>query len=235
MRNLISFSLVALQVLFLWFGLYPEFMLTFLVGAGFSAMGRKSFVNAACVTTCELNDLTSSDDCNTRGGIRLAFWAKYSDIDWEAMAAAPLIFNPTTQLILDYTMVGGAVFKKLEFERKAANYNFTYTSDTDLYTQVIATIFEGKDSANRNAIVEAIGCCKLILHIVDNNCQERVVGVEWDGTSFSPQITPLRITRHLDTSGVLGTDKGRDEIDFGGESLIAPLYSTAYANDNIPQ
>lgn len=234
MKNILSVGLVSLQVLFLFFGLYPEFMVTFAAGAALASLDKSTGILAACVTTCTLADLTSSDDCNTRGGIKKAYWAKYSDIDWAAMAAAPLMFNPTTQLILDYTMVGGAVFNTLTFEKKQGNYNFTFTSDADLYAQVITMIFEGKDSATRNALVASIGCCKLILHIVDNNCQERVVGVEWDGTSFTPQITPLRISRHLDTSGVLGTDKGRDEIDFGGESLIAPLYSTADANGNVP-
>lgn len=222
--NPLTISIALLQLFFLFTGEWELFMLSFALGA--LSMKRTSYA-LACATTCELTDIEEDDDCNNRGGIKTVYWAKYADIDWATMATDPLKFNPTTQTILGFTMLASAVFHKLTFGRKQAFYNFTYTKDTDVYAQVITLIFNGKSATNRNAFAKAVGCCKVVAVIFDNNCLSRVVGVEWDGTTFEPQITPLGITRHLDSSGQFGADKARDEIDLGGESLIAPLYSTA--------
>lgn len=215
--------LAAIQLLLLVTGQWETFMLTFALGA--LTMKPNGHL-MACATTCELDDISEDDDCNNRGGLKTVYWTKYDNINWATMATDPLKFNPTTQTILGFTMVASAVFTKLTFGRKQAFYNFTYTKDTDVYTQIITMIFNGKSVANRNALAKAVGCCKVIAAIYDNNCLSRVVGVEWNGDSFEPQITPLAITRHLDASGQFGTDKARDEIDLGGESLITPLYST---------
>lgn len=217
-RNL--FALVALVALF--FANYPVAVTAFALSA---LMQRRSNILTVCATSCEIDDITSSDDCNLRGGLKTAYWGQYSDVDWEAMAADPTAFDPDTQCVQSYIMNAGATFKKLTFDRKQGFYDFTYTSDTDLYEQVITMIFEGKSKENRNAFCKAVGCCKIILHLFDNNCQERIVGVEWDGVSFEPQVTSLRIGRHLDSSGQFGSTKARDEIDFTGESICTPLFA----------
>ena len=36
----------------------------------------------------------------------------------------------------------------------------------------------------------------------------------------------MAVTRHLDSGGQLGTSKGRDELDLGGQSFFAPLMAT---------
>lgn len=206
------------------FGNYPMAVLLFAATA-LMAGPNLSNVFAVCATSCEVADIESSDDCNIRGGLKVAYWAQYNDIDWDAMTTDPAAFDPVNQCILAYTMVDGATWKKLSFDRKLGSYNFTYTEDTDLYEQVITMVFEGKSKENRNAFCKAIGCCKLVLHLFDNNCQSRVVGVEWDGQSFEPQVTTLRFGRHLDSSGEFGSTKARDEIDFTGESICPPMFS----------
>lgn len=233
--NKIALFMAIMQFWFLLSGNLPLFMISFTIGALWFAMTSKSHIrlNGLCVTTCELSDISYDTACNIKGGLKAAYWAKISDVDWAAIAANPLLFDTTTQKLLGYTMLGGAVFHKLTFDRKQGFYNFTYTSDTDVYAQLITMIFEGKSITNRNNLVKAVSCCNLLIHLIDNNCQERIVGIEWNGTSFEPQISKLKITRHLDASGQFGTDKARDELDLGGESLTAPLYANV-GETNIP-
>lgn len=223
---LIGFIISILSGSILYSGLF------FLLGA-VTSQNHKYGILSACVTSCELQDIATSDECSIRGGLKTVYWAKYSDIDWSAMAADPLKFDTVNQEILDYVMVGAAVFYKLTFERKQGNFNFTYTEDTDVYTQVVTMVFEGKSRDIRNAFAGTVGCCKLILHIFDNNCLERVVGVEWDGSTFEPQVKTLKMTRHLDSSGEFGTSKARDEMDIGGESLTPPLFASV-GEANMP-
>jgi len=232
-KNALSWLLVAVTFASIYFEDYLTSGLTFILGALLNTQNYRLGVLQVCVTTCELADISTSDECNIRGGLKTVYWALYSDIDWEDMAADPLQFDTATQEILGYTMVGGAVFNKLTFERKQGLYDFTYTEDTGVYEQVVTMIFEGKSVTLRNALVSTIGCCKIILHIFDNNCLERVVGVEWDGVTFEPQVKTLRITRHLDSSGEFGTAPARDELDIGGESLFAPIYAQV-GETNIP-
>lgn len=235
MRNLrfyIGLLISALSLVALFNLNIPVFMVLFLLSA--LAFGYKPATSFnACVTTCTVDNISTSDDCNIRGGLKTIYWAQYTDIDWEAMAADEYAFDPATQTILSYTMVGGAEFKKLTFDRKQGLYTFTYTEDTGVYEQVITTIFEGKAVEIRNAFAAAVGCCKLIVHLFDNNCLERVIGVEWDGATFEPQVKTLRITRHLDASGEFGSSKARDEMDFGGESITAPMFAEV-GEDNMP-
>ena len=221
------FTLLALvQLYFLYMGQYEAFVGLFVLGAmGRAAFGKGSAVLAACVTSCELDDIGTNEDCNLRSGMKVAYWAKYSEIDWTAQLLA-LNFSSANQEILNWVMLSSAVFKKLEFNRKTSTYSATYTSDAGTYATLATFVFDGKSRAARNAFAKAVACCKIILHIFDNNCTERVMGVDYDGNSFSPQVTALRITRHLDTGGVLGGDLARDEIDLGGEALYPPLFAS---------
>lgn len=202
---------------------YPLAMLTFAALAGATPRG----IFGLYVVPCALGNLTTNDDnCGNKGGIAAAYWAKYSDIDWTAMAANVLNWNLATLTILDYIMVAAATFKKLEFDVKQSFYNFTFTEDTDVYTQVITAVFEGKSNAQTTVFRQALSCCNLVIHIFDLNGLERVVGVEWTGTAFTKQLKTVRIVRHLDASGQQGQARSRDEIDLGGESLRPPLYAT---------
>ena len=204
------------------------------IGAAFTADPQyKTGVLTANLVTCELDDIETSNECKTRGGLSIVYWANYDDIDWETMAGNPANFDPVTCTVLAYVMNGAAVFKKLTFERKQGFYDFTFTEDADVYEILVTMIFEGKSAVNSKAFRNAIGCCKIVLHIIDNNCIERVVGVEWNGTGFTQQAKTLRIVRHLDSSGQLGSSKARDEVDIGGESLYPPLYATV-TEANIP-
>ena len=125
------------------------------------------------------------------------------------------------------------LLKTLTFDKKQAFYDFNFSDDADVYEQIITIIFEGKSKANRNAFCRAIQACKLVLHIIDSNCLERVVGVEWNGTVFDVQTTGLKIGAHRDSSGQRGSSKARDEIDFIGESDCPPLFAEV-GEANIP-
>lgn len=182
---------------------------------------------------CNLGAITTNDDCGNKGGLADAYWTKYDSVNWASMASNVLNFNPTSLLILDYIMNGSDVFTRLEFKVEDSTYDFTFTEDTDSYDQLIKFVFEGKSNAQTTAFRKAVGCCKMIIHLIDVNGLERVVGVEWNGTAFIKQLKTLRMVRHLDTSGQLGQSRARDEMDLGGKSVRPPLYATVGAS-NIP-
>lgn len=183
--------------------------------------------------TCALDTITNPASCNDRGGIRAIYWTEYDNIDWDTMAVTALQFDTANQEILDYAMVGGAVFNKVEFERKNAFYDFTYTRDQDFYELLITLMFKGKDRDRRNSLQSAIACCNIVVHIFGNAGEQRVVGVDWNGESFSTIVEQLAVTRHLDSGGQLGTSRGRDELDLGGQSFFAPLWASV-AEADIP-
>ena len=175
---------------------------------------------------CQLDEIATDSACQKRGSFNRAAWAKFSDIDWDAIAASAAHWTAATEVLLDYIMVGPAVFNPIESEKKLSEYNFTYTSDNDFYELLILIQFEGKSASRRLSLQKAISCCDIIFHIFDNNGMERVVGVEWDGTSLVKPLDSLVIGRHLDTSGNFTGSKPRDEVDLTGESLSAPLFAT---------
>lgn len=176
--------------------------------------------------TCALNTIAESSTCNDRPGVRAAYWANYSDIDWDTMAGDPLDFDTTNQEILDYVMLSSAVFYKVNFERKGAFADFTYTRDQDFYNILVTLIMKGKDMDRRNSLTSAIPCCNVVLHLYMNDGTQRVVGVEWTGDAFQTMLTKLSIVRHLDSTGQVGTSRSRDEVDLGGESTYAPLFAS---------
>lgn len=175
--------------------------------------------------TCALDEILNPAVCNDRGGIREAYWFNVDDVDWDDMAGDALKFDTTNQRILGYTMIGGATMNKLSFERKEAFYDFTYTADTDVYTLLITMLFKAKDEARRNSLQSAIACCNVGIHIYSNDGTQRVVGIDWNGDTFDGILEQLRVSRHLDSSGQLGSSRARDEMDLGGESFFAPLFA----------
>lgn len=177
------------------------------------------------LNVCTLGEILEQAGCNFRGGIRRLYWTESANIDWAAMLADPLQFDPTNQQILGYTMIGGAVFNKLEFERKDAFYDFTYTEESGVWTLNIPMIFRGKNLTQRNTLNLATLCCDIVAHIYDNSGIQRVVGIDYDGEVFDPIVSKLKVTRVLDSSGQLGQSDARDEMDLGGESFYSPLFA----------
>ncbi len=149
---------------------------------------------------CALDQLSTNTQCGNRGGIRIGYWTKYENIDWDAMATDPLKFDPVTKQILGYTMVGGATWNKVSFNKKSGFYNFDYTSETQVFTQLVQMFFFGKTNERKNALDAAIACCSVVAHLFGTDGQQRVPGVEWNGTGFEEQTEPLVITRISDTS-----------------------------------
>lgn len=178
------------------------------------------------VITCALDAITDPSSCNDRGGIKSLYWTEYENVDWDTMLTDDTKFDTDNQEILDYTMVSSAVFSKVEFERKAAFYDFTYTRDQDFYQLLVTLQFKGKDRARRNSLQSAINCCAIVLHVYGNAGEQRVIGVDYNGEVFDPILEKLAVTRHLDSGGQLGTSRGRDELDLGGESFYAPLWAS---------
>lgn len=181
--------------------------------------------------TCALDTITNPAVCNDRGGIRKAYWFEFDSVDWPTMLADPLQFDPANHQVLGYTMLGGATFHELTFERKSAFYDFTFTRDEDVYTILVQWIFKAKDNARRLALQNAIACCNLGLHIYGNDGTQRVIGPDYNGVVIDEMLEPLAVTRHLDSSGQLGTSRARDEMDLGGESFFAPLFASVDEGD----
>lgn len=175
-------------------------------------------------TTCEIVEVTTSSTCNDRGGIRALYVIENSQIDWAGMVGDPAYFDAANQEIIALKFTTGANAKKWTFERKEAFYEFTYTAEQDFYNLLITLAFKGKDRARRNALTSAIACCDVTVVIFGNGGEQRIVGIDYNGTTFDPILELLRVTRHVDAGGQLGSSRGRDELDFGGESFTAPLF-----------
>lgn len=173
---------------------------------------------------CELQTVGTSSACNDRGGIRSLYVIESNKVNWATMLADPLMFDPVNQQILAFDLVASATFKKWTFERKEAFYEFTYTSEQDFYGLLITLGFKGKDRARRNALQSSIACCDVVAVIFGNGGEQRIVGIDYNGDTFDPIVELLRVTRHVDAGGQLGSNKGRDEVDLGGESFFAPLF-----------
>lgn len=175
--------------------------------------------------TGSLDQFSTATDCNDKGGIRVLYWTEYNNIDWAAMAADALQFDQTTRKVLAYTMVSSATFNKIEFERKTAFYDFTYTSDADVVSLLMTLAFKGKDNDRKNSLDHAIRTCAIVCHIYDENGKQRVIGVDWNGVTFNLPVEYLEVKRILDSSGQKGSSKSRDEMDLGGEQDFLPLFA----------
>jgi hypothetical protein len=181
--------------------------------------------------TCGLPAITKPASCKASGGIKRVYWTLFSAVNWAAMLADEDAFNPTTQVILEFEMNTGGTWKRLDFEKKQGSYSAEYTEDTDSYALNIPLVFEGKENARKNALTQALRCCDIVALVIGNNGEQRVFGVDFDGDFFDTISERLKVGRHLDTSGVLGTDKARDEVDLTGEALFAPLFANVVEAD----
>lgn len=185
----------------------------------------------ACVTTFVIEDISTSDDCFTKGGIKVAGWTKDSNINWDATLSNPALFTAATQTLHGYAMNAGAVWNWIKFKRKGSNYTQAYTSDNSSYDINITNYFEGKGSALRNALVNALRGCKIIYHCFDNNCSSRMFGKDYDGDTFIDMIEPMIIRSHDDVSGDVGGDKPSDTVVFGGEGENSAIYTDISLTD----
>ncbi|MEL6141242.1 MAG: hypothetical protein AAFU67_06460 [Bacteroidota bacterium] len=175
------------------------------------------------VITCALDGILNDNTCNKSKGVKAVYWVERTSINWDGMLADSNCFDQVNQQILAYKMLGGATFSQIEFQRRTAQFDATYTSDTGAYDILLQMIIEGKSCARRNALNAAIKCCDIYLHVYLNNGDERVIGIEWDGEAFDAPLTLLAITRHLDSYGVFDGDDPRDELDIGGSQFTTPL------------
>lgn len=175
----------------------------------------------ACIFTCDPQDIVTGTECNTRGGLRCAYYARREDIDWDATAAN---YDPATNLVSGFVMLGGATFKRLEFNRKVGSYTATYTRDNGYYEVNINLLFDGKSATRSKAICDSLNCCDLVMVLFDNNCQGRLIGVDWDGTAFDAPVEGLHISDDEDNYGAFGGDVPQDSITFSTDQICRPVH-----------
>ena len=70
------------------------------------------------------------------------YWTEYQNIDWASMVDSATNFDTANHEVLEYIMVGGATWNKVEFEKKQSFYEFTYTADDDFYTLLLTLGFQ---------------------------------------------------------------------------------------------
>ena len=181
--------------------------------------------------TGALDQISTATDCVDKGGIRVLYWTEYSNVDWATMVGDATKFDATNNLILDYVMLNSSTFNKIEFERKQAFYDFTYTEDADVVALLVSLMFKGKNNARKNSLDKAIRSCSIIAHIYDENGKQRVIGVDYNGVEFSRIPEYLSVGRVLDSSGQRGSSRARDEMDLTGEADFLPLFATVTETD----
>lgn len=159
--------------------------------------------------TCALDVVSSNSECGNKSGIRVAYWAKRTDVDWDSMATDNTKFDTTTKEILGYIMNTGGAFKKVSPNKKTSFYDFTYTNDTEIWLQNIKMDFLGKDNDRKNKFDNSTACCDMVVHVYGTDGTQRVVGIQWNGTDFEEQTEPFKVTQILDTSGQRGSSKAR--------------------------
>lgn len=177
--------------------------------------------------TCAAPALTTGAMCSSKGGLLTVFWTLDTMINWEDMA---LIANYTdgSYLITDWSMESGGFWSQIEFERENGRYNSEYTLANGFYDVLISNLlFKGHDTARSISLGKAVACCNLILQIYDNNETARVVGREFVSGAWVKPVRTARIARHLDTSGVFGSedDVSRDEFDISARHANPLPYS----------
>jgi hypothetical protein len=64
-----------------------------------------------------------------------------------------------------------------------------------------------------------------------NNGKKRVIGVDWNGESFSRPVDNFRISQHNDQGGDLGTSTSTDDLAWQGNQLFAPLFADVPRSD----
>ena len=190
-----------------------------------------SIFNIMARILCETLQLRGDQNCNDRGGILAAYYTEWDNIDWPTMLADPLLFDTANQQILGYAMNGGGVFSPIIGESKNSFYQFTYTSEQDYYDLLVTFAFKGQPLELRNNMQNAISCCNLVLHIYGRSGEQRVVGIDYDGEFFDPIVEYLRVGRHLDHGGQLGTRRSGHEVDFIGQSFFDPMFANVPRED----
>lgn len=182
---------------------------------------------------CALEGINSPANCTDKKGVRRAFFAQRSLIDWDAMLADPLKFSESDEQILGYTYLAGGKHVEIEYERRSGQFDATYTGDQGYYEVLFQFIMEGKDRTRTNALKRLAACCDLTVHVYLSDGSQRVIGIDYDGTIFDIPLSRFRVERHLDSAGAFDGDPARDEVDIQGQQEFAPLYANVPVADMI--
>ncbi len=180
-----------------------------------------------CDTPAALEEIIQNVLCD-RGGFFAAFWAKASDIDLENSA-----FDEATNILSGYAMQGGGTFVRVHMDRETAQYVSTYSEDSGLYDSIITLLLKGKTAEQTRQITNAIATCGLVLHTFNNDCTERVFGIEYDGLKLNLAVSPLKVNQHIDQGGNLTGEKSSDQVQLNSKHLCAAVHGTV-GIDNMP-
>lgn len=179
-----------------------------------------------CIQDIGLADLTTSDNCSLKKGLQCGYWTQYSNVDWQSMAANGGFFDQATQTINTYSMIGGAVWNAIRFTKRGSSYTSTFNRDENLYDHVLNLLFRGQSQTFRNAMCRIINTCKIIIHLLDRDCNARVFGVDWTGSEFIEPLDDFVVTEHVEQSGDVGGDESQNTVTIGGQTDCPALYST---------
>ena len=180
-----------------------------------------------CSSIPTLAGYASEGICDAGAGILRLWVANFSDVDWAASTI-------TAGVITAIAMVATKTFFEVQLnDSKNAFFNATYSEDSRLY-EVLATFFlTGGTSGQLDFINSLFNKC-LVAYVKLGNCKFRMIGVDQDEDGIMLPPTPLKVSRHLDSSGQLGDgSSARNEFDLKAEQFGAPLFGTVTA-DNVP-
>lgn len=183
--------------------------------------------------TCELDGITGVAGCTKKKGVRRAFFAQSSLIDWPAMLADPSKFDPAAEQVLGYTYLAGGKHVEIEYERRTGQFDATFTGDQGYYDVLFQMIMLGKDRTRTNALKRLAVCCDLSIHLFLSDGSQRVIGIDYDGEVFDRPLDKFDVARHLDSAGAFDGDDARDEIDIQGQQEFAPLFASVPVSELV--
>lgn len=173
-----------------------------------------------CDTPADLQEIIQNLLCD-RGGFWAAFWAKAADVNFESSG-----YDAETNVLSSWAMNGGGTFKRLYMDRETSQYVSTYNEEQGLYDSVITMNFKGKTKEQTQAISTGVNTCSLVLHVFNNDCTERIFGVEFDGEGLNVSINPLKIRTHVDQGGNLTGERSADNVTLGAKHGCAAIHGT---------
>jgi len=173
-----------------------------------------------CDSPAELSEIVQNLLCD-RGGFFAAFWAKASDIDTDATS-----YDEVENVVSNWAMSGGGLFHRVHMDRETAQYVSTYSEDSGLYDSIITMLLKGKTQEQTKQITAAIATCGLILHVYNNDCTQRVFGLEWDGEKLNFAVKPLSVQQHVDQGGNLTGERSSDQMTLNSKHLCAAPHAT---------
>lgn len=161
---------------------------------------------------CVVTPIITANACDpSRAGIAVLYVAQCTQVD-------ELTFD-ADRMISAITMVGGATFKRIEFEKNTAFFNQDKTkikSSTNV-AQTVSFVEAGLSNEVRNAL-EDLNCnCCLFAIVKDNSGILHAAGISYNSTKDTYEFEDMRTG---EGSANTGADPTADSAEFI-ETLVA--------------